>query len=281
MGVCSMRRSPARGGMGKADQGTTARRLCGQHLRCQLARQPAQAPVRRLRLSLDRRPQAHRPQARAVRQRHLRHHPPQTPQNRCPRHHEPPAHQDRHGLGLPIPERLRLGSRLSAMIGTLKKADRTTQSPPRGGSLGHGRGKRRPAPCGQDMQVPPPHLAAAAQPRVTARRSAANETKKSPQSEPRGEISELVGKAMPTNFLMHIARTHFPEMLSDTAIARSSGVAAPVANRKARDSHCSSDSDIETVDDHGISDNFGTTSMKPRRRLGIRHRRCACAQVRK
>ena len=42
-----------------------------------------------------------------VRRRHLRHDPPQAAEDRRPRPHQRPPHQDRHGIGLPLPERVR------------------------------------------------------------------------------------------------------------------------------------------------------------------------------
>ena len=92
---------------GEPHQGMPARPVRRPHLGRHHARQPAAAVVRLDGLCAALRPAPHRPGRHPVRRRHLRHHPPQAAQDRRPGAHQRAPHQDRHGLRLPLPARVR------------------------------------------------------------------------------------------------------------------------------------------------------------------------------
>ena len=76
------------------------------HVGCDDAGEPAPALVRLLRLRADGSAAAHRPAPHPVRHRHMRHHPLEAPEDRRPGPDQRAPHQDRHGLGLPLPRRV-------------------------------------------------------------------------------------------------------------------------------------------------------------------------------
>ena len=88
------------------DQGAAARPVRRPHFGGDHARQPAPPLVRLLCLRAARGAPADRPAPYPVRRRHLRHHPPQAPQDRRPGPQERAPGQDRHGVGLPLPARV-------------------------------------------------------------------------------------------------------------------------------------------------------------------------------
>ena len=97
------------------DQGAAARSLLRPDLRLPLRRQPAPAPL--LRLRLDPLPRAAaRTRGHAAGPRHRRYAPPQAPQDRRPRHRLGAA-LHRHGLRTPFGHRLRTGPRATIGVG--------------------------------------------------------------------------------------------------------------------------------------------------------------------
>ena len=94
---------------GEPHQGMPARSLRRPHVRRDHARQPTAPVVRLDGLCAHLRVAPHRPRPYPVRRRHLRHHPSGAPQDRRPGADQRPAHPPRHGIRLPVAERVPIG----------------------------------------------------------------------------------------------------------------------------------------------------------------------------